>query len=332
MRRAQSRPMVLVTFPGRQARRRLCRELLGEKCDLVFLADLAGEEKRDALARAELLIGGNLRVELGAEEGALLENLRFIQLIHAGIDHIPFSILPRGIPIACARGATARVMAEHILGLTLACSRRLLLEHAKMREGEFNQMVHRNRMLGGGTAAIIGMGGVGRAVAPLFGALGMRVIGINRTGTSQAKVDFMGTTADLETVLGAADVIVVCLALTRRTMGMIGAKELAWCKEKAILVNVSRGEVIEETPLYEHLLAHPDFYAGLDAWWVEPVRHGEFRMKHPFLDLPNLVASPHNSSEGDTGDPGFRATLENVGRCLDGQTPLNLVHDDEKLH
>jgi phosphoglycerate dehydrogenase-like enzyme len=119
---------------------------------------------------------------------------------------------------------------------------------------------------------------------------------------------------------------------TRQGVGLIGAAELHRMKDDAILVNVARGEIVQERPLYDHLVKNPRFTACIDAWWIEPVRHGEFRIDQPFLDLPNVIASPHNSAQG-TGahNISLRRAVENCRRALTGEAPLHVIGLDERL-
>ena len=77
---------------------------------------------------------------------------------------------------------------------------------------------------------------------------------------------------------------------------------------------------------------HPCFTACIDAWWIEPVRHGVFRIDQPFLDLPNVIAWPHNSGQGgDAHDIALRRAVENCRRALTGETPLHVIGPDERL-
>jgi glycerate dehydrogenase len=103
-------------------------------------------------------------------------------------------------------------------------------------------------------------------------------------------------------------------------------------KEDAILINLARGEIIDEDALYEHLKARPHFTACIEAWWIEPLRHGEFRINRPFLQLPNVIGSPHNStSVANSYDVALRYALANCRRALTGETPLHLLRPDERM-
>ena len=112
---------------------------------------------------------------------------------------------------------------------------------------------------------------------------------------------------------------VVTTPLNRETRDLIGRKELAWMKDDAILINVGRGDVINQKALYDHLKSHPNFRAGIDTWWSEPADRGELELDFPFFELPNIIGSPHCADHVPQSTPGAtRKALENVKRFLLG--------------
>jgi phosphoglycerate dehydrogenase-like enzyme len=215
--------------------------------------------------------------------------------------------------------------------MALAAMKRLLIEHAKVAAGTFDQH-RRNRMLAGSVCGILGFGGVGVATARAMRCLGAKVHALNRSGVTREPVDWIGDLTMLDELLRNADVLVVSVPLTPATDGMIGRRELELIKVDAILINLARGEIVDEAALYAHLKANPGFTACIDAWWVEPVRHGRFRMDHDFTSLPNVIASPHNSASGEGfREVGLRRAVANAVRALKGETPLHLVRPDDRM-
>jgi phosphoglycerate dehydrogenase-like enzyme len=177
---------------------------------------------------------------------------------------------------------------------------------------------------------ILGFGGIGQASARLFTAFGARIHAVNRSGRTDAPVDWIGTLGELGAVLEAADIVVVALPLTNATRGLIGRRELERMKRDAILVNVARAAIIDEDALYEHLRANPVFSAGIDTWWQEPHSAGEFVTRHPFLELPNVIGSPHNSAlTAGTLEVAARRAAENIARHLRGEPVEHLIDRSE---
>ncbi len=331
MRTAAPPGPLVVTFDLGERSRAIVAEALGGVAEVVYLSDVDSGARSVVLRGAGAILAHNTAGEIEPDELALIGGARLIQFTTAGIDWIPLKALPPALPVACNGGASAEPMAEHVLAMMLAAAKRLFAEHGNLKHGEFNQFA-RNRMLRGGVCGILGFGGVGAATARLARAFGMRVHAVNRRGGSEEPVDWIGTPDRLDELLRASDVLVVAAALTRATEGMIGARELALMPEDAILVNVARGEIVDEAALYAHLTTHPRFTACIDAWWVEPVRHGRFEMGHPFLDLPNVIGSPHNSAGGGAWrDVALRRAAANCRRALAGEPPLHLIGPDERM-
>jgi phosphoglycerate dehydrogenase-like enzyme len=287
--------LVAVSYPVDDELEKINIEVLGEDAHLVFLPRLSGDEERlAALRQAEVLLALHPSSELPDGAFAQARMLRFIQLYSAGADHIDFRAIPERAVLASNVGAYAKPMSEHVMAMTLALAKRLPEGHAELVRGVFDQRT-RSRMLDGAVCAILGFGGIGKATARLMRAFGARIHAVNTSGRTEEPVEFVGTLADLDRVLSAADVVVIAMPLTAATRGLIGQRELGLMKPSAILVNVARGAIVHEQALYQHLRANKQFRAGIDAWWREPLQGGEFSVEYPFFDLPNLLGSPHNS-------------------------------------
>lgn len=320
-----------VTFNLRPWERAAVADALGGAALPVYLADLDDAGRIQTLRDATAILARDTGKDLRAGEAQHIQSARLIQFITAGIDFVPLHALPAGVPVAGNGGAYAEPMAEHGLAMVLAAAKRLLIEHAALARGEFNQFT-RNRTLAGKVCGILGFGGIGVASARLMRAMGMRIHAVNRRGRSDEPTDWIGSVSDLDALLAASDVLIVSTPLTPATKDLIGARELGLMKPDAILVNLARGEIIQEAPLFAHLQAHPEFFACIDAWWIEPVRHGAFRMNHPFLTLPNVVASPHNSASvpGMT-EAALRRAVANIRRALSGEAPRYVLGPEERM-
>jgi glycerate dehydrogenase len=285
----------VLTFHAHDEQRRELAEILAPFGGIAFLTD-AGEDRagRSAMLRAaEAVIAWFPGRELSPDDVRDLSQVRLIQLVSAGADGVDFAALPRQARVAANVGAYADPMAEHVLAMALALAKRLPRNQARMAEGIFDQA--ETLRVRGRTVGILGYGGIGRACARLFRPLGTHIYAINTSGRADELADRAATLADLHDMLATADLVVVTLPLTRATCGLIGARELALMKPDAILVNVARGAIVDEDALFEHLKAHPDFSAGIDTWWDEPQAGQPFHSRLPFLSLPNVIGSPHNS-------------------------------------
>ncbi len=243
------------------------------------------------LAGAQVAIINKLK--LGAAEIAALPELRMIAVAATGADNIDLAACrERGIVVSNVRGYAVDTVPEHAMMLILALRRRLLDYVADVRAGRWARSEnfcffdHPIGDLAGATLGVVGRGGLGQGVARLGEAFGMRVLFAEHRGATTVRE---GYTA-FEQVLAEADVISLHCPLKDNTRGLIGAAELARMKPTAILVNTSRGGLVDEVALAEALRAGQIAGAATDVLSTEPPRGG-----NPLLDadLPNLIVTPH---------------------------------------
>ncbi len=322
---------VVVTYNTTTEEKALFQEILGGIASLTFLNEISLAQRTQALADAEVLLSWNFPQEIPTQEYSKLQHVSLIQLITAGVDHIPYAALPTSINVAGNQGAYATPMAEHVMAMLLALAKRLLAGQQKLVRGEFDDQTL-NRSLMGTNAGIIGFGGTGRATARVMRAFGMNIYAINQSGKSTEPTEFIGTLQDLEHVLRTCDVVVISLPLTTATRGLIRREELSWMKPDAILINVARGAILDEEALYTHARNHPSFLVGIDTWWEEPLRGGAFRMSFPFLELPNVLGSPHNSAlVSHVIADAARQAAENVAQFFKGEKVLGMVRREDYM-
>ena len=322
---------LLITFDPKGDDRKIISREISELANVVYLHDIPKEKIKSYLESVDVILTGS-GLDLGREILALTKNLKMIQTLSAGADYIPFDSIPEHVIICTNSGANAPAVAEHVFGLILLATKKILYHHENMRKGVWKRREYGD-MLRGKILGIIGFGSIGREVARIAKCLGMIVYGINRSGKTDVPVDFIGTPEDMDFVLKNSDIILISVPLNKYTANLIGSYELSLMKSDAILVNVSRGKVIDQKALYEHLKRNEQFIACLDVWWKYPKKGGEICFQdYPFHKLHNVIMTPHIAGFAkNIRNTVIIKALENIKRFLLGEKPMNIVRREDYI-
>jgi phosphoglycerate dehydrogenase-like enzyme len=299
---------------------RLRREFPGHR----FLHALDDEEGLRTIAEADVAFSS----QVNPDHLQAAPQLRWIHSPAAGVAGMLYpAMLDRPVIITNARGMSGPTIAEHILSVTLALFRRLPLALRRQAEHVWAQDEiggwPGNRMVAGSRIAIIGLGAIGSAAAARFHAFGATVIGIRKRVDVAAPpgVSDVRSADDLLSVLPTADVVVIAAAQTRQTRGLIGDRELRVMKPDAILVNVSRGGLVDEDAVAAALREGRLGGAALDVF-----RHEPLTPDHHLWEVPNVLITPHTSGfRRDHWDAATNLFAENLRRFERGEQLINVV-------
>jgi phosphoglycerate dehydrogenase-like enzyme len=314
-------PRVVVVPPSAEVAE-LARSMAPAGVDLV-LAATTGPELEAALGEARHMVCYP-SVPMRDSFYRAAPQLRLVQLLSAGYDDVDLAAARRaGVPVANNGGANAISVSEHAMMLMMAVSRRLIWQHANVSGGRWrgNGPAPRMYEMFDKTLGIVGLGTIGKKVARLARAFGMRVQYYDIVRLSEDVEDLLGVRFRLlRELLASSDVVSLHVPLNASTRHMIGAGELALMNE-AILINTSRGPVVDEAALYRALSAKQLFGAGLDVFDQEPPP-----TDNPLFGLGNVILTAHFA--GPTWDnhvARFRNAFDNVQRVERGEPPLWVV-------
>ena len=310
------KPRVLLTNPIHPE----LQASLASQCELLMAPDPGFETLKRLAADVDAIV---VRAQLPPDLFDHTPRLRAVVRHGVGLDMIPVeAATARGIPVANLPGSNTQTVVEYCLAAMLHLRRGLAtLDGTLRREGwaAARPIADRGTELAGGTCGIVGVGAIGARLATVCNALGMQVLGLTRRPESLPP----GVQAvDKHALFSRADVVVLCCPLTEQTRGLVDAATVASMKAGALLVNVSRGPVVDTDAVLQALRDGRLGGAAMDVHDRQPLTGREAA-----FDAPNLLLTPHVAGISDTSMRAMsEAAIATLFALLRGEMPSNVVN------
>ena len=284
----------------------------------------------DELRDADVFVGSRFTAEMA---GAA-QKLRLVHTAGAGTDKVSFDALAQGVLVANTFHHEQSI-AEYVVAAAVLLRRGFLEQDWSLREGiwatsVYDSSIPQPRSLRGARVGFVGFGHIGRRSWQLFTAFGCSGAAVTGSGSLDAAAEGLSWAGDvgrLDELMHASDVVVVSAPLTERTTGMIGAEQLRALGADGVLINVGRGPLVAERPLYEALSARTIAGAAIDVWYRYPNADGNASPSElTFGKLPNILMTPHSSGVTENTFAGRVDDIAaNIGRLSRGEPLQNLV-------
>ena len=327
------------------------------QCKILSPKSRHPDDLAEVARHADVIVGGYVPADMIRSA----TRLQMVQVTHAGavaadplepdLDQaylgFPLSLLKeRGILMGNIHGNRILV-AEHAIALTLVLAKRIFSAHRAISKGGWLPFTLENRSvtIQGSTVAIVGLGAIGQEVAKRIKLFGPRIVAVKRTPSPRLReelgLDFLGGPEDLAAVLTEADFVILTVPLTKETHHLIGEAELAKMKSTAFLINVARGQLVEERAIHRALVEKRIAGFASDVWWFYDCRP---KPGENFVDigyfcpvpsrlgvhqLDNVIVTGDRACFTNTMEEDYlKDALENVNMLAQGKQPPNLVDLD----
>jgi phosphoglycerate dehydrogenase-like enzyme len=287
------------------------------------------------VSKAEVLLGGFF------SEGLLshARNLKFAQIPWTGVDNLDFDLLRKHNVVVCNSHSNSEVVAEHAVAMMMDAAKKLSYHDREMRKGNWNRLFPDtqnnispfSQKISGSKIGIIGFGAIGQSIVNMLKGFSCSFHVFTRSGLIAEEFknkvewfkikDFIDKAKEL-------DVVFVAIPLTKETQGIIDKHFFNAMSANSILINISRGQVLNPTHLYDVLLNKQIGGAAIDTWYNYPSPSNPMvfpSLEFPFHELDNIILSPHRAGYIDSGFPHLDDAIENLNRFVKGESLKNII-------
>ena len=306
--------LIIGFFP--QTTKNRIREVFPQEWSVCFASP---EDYEEALCDTDIVIPEHVKIN-----GAFLDQAPKLKLVQtgAGYDNVDLeACTKRGIVVCNASGINAGAVAEHVMALILGWYKNIpYLDSFMKAHRDERELDYTGGELDGKTVGLIGTGAIGQRVATRCSAFGMKVLGYNRRNISFPGIEAVS----FEELLHRSDIISVHVPLTQETLGMISTAEFERMKTTALLINTSRGAVLDEIALTEALKDGKIAGACLDVYTEEPLAKDS-----PLRDMKNVILTPHTAGLPDGVKfhiNRYRFFRSNFEKLISGQLPEHALN------
>lgn len=309
---------------------KIIQDILGDAAEVIY-SDTKIESILEEGRDVDIIASNRIPRELIQSDS----RLKMLQTFAAGVDLIDFTAMPEQSDIIiCNSHINAAEVAEYAITLLFAVAKNTIPNDREIRKGDWKFAFggpNPNIEIRNKTCLILGLGSIGSEIAKRLKGFDVTIHATTRSGTSKhaGLVEKLVKIDNVKPLVEEADFVILSLPHTPDSEGLVNKDFISWMKPNSILVNISRGPIIEEKALFDALQENKIRGAGLDVWWRYPKKwrgKGNPPTDMPFQELDNLVASPHRAGYSEnTEREYFQFAGENILRFIRGETPLNII-------
>jgi phosphoglycerate dehydrogenase-like enzyme len=306
------------------------QDLIGDEAEIVW-SEGSIESMLENGRDAAVIVSGRVSGEFIRKA----TNLKMIQTFGAGIDKVDLdAVRERADIIVCNSHTNSTEVAEFAISLLFAVAKNIIPSDRELRKGDWNHSWGGpvpNVEIRGKKVLIVGLGHIGSDITRRLSSFDVSISAATLSGTSKNEdlVDNVVRIDEAKLQIEEADFIILSLPLTDQSKGLVDREFLSWMKPTSILVNISRGQIVDELALYEALKEKRIHGAGLDVWWRYPKKWRGMTVPPsdiPFHELDNVVISPHRAAfSWNSAHEQREFVVENILRFIRGETPHNII-------